>query len=413
MLSIPPPAERRLALRVTPAAQRALGAGHPWLFDQAITSQSGAGRPGDLAVIFDDRQRFLAVGLYDPTSPLRVRILQHGASAPIDDAWLRRRLAAAAAVRTVLPATGTTGYRLVHGENDGLPGLVVDRYESTLALKLYTPAWIPRLGDLLPVLDELCPAHSVVLRLTRAVAAHPEFLYGLSDGAVLAGPAPDGPVLFSENGLRFAADVLCGQKTGFFLDQRDNRARVETLAAGRRMLNVFAYSGGFALYAARGGAPEALSIDLSPLALAAAAHNFVLNQHLPAVAAARHSVLAGDAFALLADLWQQGQRFDLVIIDPPAFAKRASEVARALHAYRRLTRLGLAVTAPGGVLVLASCSSRVPAPAFFAAVRHAAAQAHRPLHELARTGHALDHPVGFPEGAYLKCLFAQADAGSA
>ena len=251
MMHIPPPSERRLALRVTAAAQYALRGGHPWLFDQAILSQSGEGRPGDLAVIFDDRKRFLAIGLYDPTSPLRVRVLQHGEPAPVDHAWLRSRLAAAAALRFSLSTTGTTGYRLVHGENDGLPGLVIDRYEQTLVVKLYTLAWIPRLADLLPVLEELVPAHSIVLRLTRAVSARPEFLYGLADGSILAGAPPDGPVLFSENGLRFEADVVHGQKTGFFLDQRDNRARVEALAAGRRTLNVFAYTGGFSLYAAR------------------------------------------------------------------------------------------------------------------------------------------------------------------
>ncbi len=407
-MHIPPPSERRLALRVTAAAQYALRGGHPWLFDQAILSQSGEGRPGDLAVIFDDRKRFLAIGLYDPTSPLRVRVLQHGEPAPVDTAWLRSRLAAAAALRFSLSTTGTTGYRLVHGENDGLPGLVIDRYEQTLVVKLYTSAWIPRLADLLPVLEELVPAHSIVLRLTRAVSARPEFLYGLADGSILAGAAPDGPVLFSENGLRFEADVVHGQKTGFFLDQRDNRARVEALAAGRRTLNVFAYTGGFSLYAARGGAPEVLSVDMSRPALAAAERNFAWNRHVPAVAAARHTVLAGDAFAVLADLRQQGRRFDLVIVDPPAFAKRESEAAGALHTYRRLTSLALGVAAPDAVMVLASCSSRVPAPAFFDAVQTAAAQAGRPLRVLERTGHALDHPVGFAEGAYLKCMFAVA-----
>ena len=402
------PSDRRLALRVTAAAQRQLRAGHPWLFDQAITSQSGEGRPGDLAVIFDDRKRFLAVGLYDPTSPLRVRVLQHGEPAPIDRCLAPRPAGAAAALRSALPASGTTGYRLVHGENDGLPGLVIDRYEQALVLKLYTLAWIPRLTDLLAVLEELVPAQTIVLRLTRAVSARPEFLYGLADGAVLAGAPPDGPVLFSENGLRFEADVLHGQKTGFFLDQRDNRARVEALAAGKRTLNVFAYTGGFSLYAARGGAPDVLSVDLSRPALAAAERNFILNRRLPAVAAARHATLAGNAFAVLADLRKQGRRFDLVIVDPPAFAKRASEVTGALQAYYRLTGLALGVTAPGGTVVLASCSSRVPAPVFFETVQTAAAQAGRPLHELERTGHALDHPVAFPEGAYLKCLFATA-----
>lgn len=398
----------RLALRVTPAAQRALASGHPWLFDQSITSQSGEGRPGDLAVIFDDRRRFLAIGLYDPASPLRVRILQHGAPAPIDRAWLAGRLAAAAARRSSLAAGDTTGYRLVHGENDGLPGLVIDRYESTLVLKLYTLAWIPWLERLLEVVAALAPWQAIVLRLTRAVAARPDFLYGLADGAVLAGDLPNGPVLFSENGLRFEADVVRGQKTGFFLDQRDNRARVETLAAGRRTLNVFAYTGGFSVYAARGRAPEVVSVDLSAPALAAAEHNFDLNRRLPAIAAARHRLLAGDAFVVLHGLRQQGRRFDLVIVDPPAFAKAAGEVTAALHAYRRLTKLALGVAEPGAVMVLASCSSRVPAPAFFDAVHTAAAEAGRPLREIERTGHALDHPIAFPEGAYLKCLFATA-----
>jgi 23S rRNA (cytosine1962-C5)-methyltransferase len=405
---LPAPSDRRLALRTTPAAQAALRAGHPWLFDRAITHQSAEGQPGDLAVVFDDRRRFVAIGLYDPTSPLRVRVLQHGEPATIDRAWLAGRLAAAAARRVALAATGTTGYRLVHGENDGLPGLVIDRYEDVLVLKLDTLAWVPRLADVLAVLETLVPAQSVVLRLTRSVAARPEFLHGLADDAVLAGPRPDQPVLFSENGLRFEADVFHGQKTGFFLDQRDNRARVEALAAGKRMLNVFAYTGGFSLYAARGGAPEVWSVDLSMPALAAAERTFALNAHVPAVAAARHRTLAGDAFAVLDDLRRQGERFALVVVDPPAFAKAASEAPAALHAYRRLTQLALGVVVADAVLVLASCSSRVSAPAFFEAVHSAAAQAGRPLREIERTGHPLDHPISFAEGAYLKCWFAQA-----
>jgi 23S rRNA (cytosine1962-C5)-methyltransferase len=216
-------------------------------------------------------------------------------------------------------------------------------------------------------------------------------------------------VIFDENGLRFEVDPVRGQKTGFFLDQRDNRARVEALAAGARVLNVFAYTGGFSLYAARGGARAVTSLDLSALALAAAERNFALNRALPAVAAAQHELLAGDAFDALAELARARRTFDLVIVDPPAFAKRQAEVERALAAYARLTRLALAVTRPGGTLVIASCSSRVSAAAFYDAVLAAAAQAGRPLRELARTGHALDHPVRFAEGEYLKCLFAVAD----
>ncbi len=423
---------------MTPAAQRALRGGHPWLFDRAITAQSGTGRPGDLAVIFDDRRRFLAIGLYDPTSPMRVRVLHHGASAAIDRGWLANKLAAAVTWRATLPESGTTGYRLVHGENDGLPGLVVDRYEDTLVVKLYSLAWLPWLADLRAALGEvwrvsviarsggcdeaisgmegiashtplaMTAAPAVVLRLSRELERQPEYLYGLTDGAVLAGARPTGPAQFSENGLRFEADVLQGQKTGFFFDQRDNRARVGKLAAGRRTLNVFAYSGGFSLYAARGGATDVTSLDSSAPALAAAERNFALNRHLPAVAAARHTLLAADAFAALADLHQRGERYDLVIVDPPAFAKRESEVSGAVQLYGRLTGLALGVLAPGGTLVMASCSSRVSAAAFFTAVNRAATRAGRPLVELDRTGHAIDHPVLFPEGAYLKCLFATA-----
>lgn len=406
--AIPPPAARRLALHVTPAAQRALRQGHPWLFDQSITQQRDEGHPGDLAVVFDERRQFLAIGLYDPTSSLRVRILQHTTPQPIDQAWLREKLTQAKAVRAGLPAQGTTGYRLVHGENDGLPGLVIDRYAGVLVLKLYSVAWVPWLRDLRSVLAEVQPADAVVLRLSRAVQRQPEALFGLVDGITLAGETIGDGALFSENGLHFEANVRQGQKTGFFLDQRENRARVEKLAAERTTLNVFAYSGGFSLYAARGGAVAVVSLDLSAPALAAAQRNFALNQHIPAVAVAQHDVLVADAFVALADLRRARRRFDLVIVDPPAMAKQSSEIARARLAYSRLTGLALGVLTPGGTLVMSSCSSRVDADTFFATINQAARQAGRPLRERERTGHPIDHPVRFPEGAYLKCLFAEA-----
>jgi len=405
LAAVPRPAERRLALRVTRDAQRVVRGGHPWLFDRGITDLRGEGAPGDLAVIFDDRRRFLAIGLYDPTSPIRVRVLQHGEPTTIDRSFLHDRLAKAADWRAGLPGTGTTGYRVVNGENDGLPGLVIDRYDATLVLKIYTLAWLPWLADLRAALDAVMPARSVVLRLSRDVGRRTELLYGLTDGVTLSGETPEGSVRFTENGLRFEADVVHGQKTGFYLDQRENRARVEHLASGRRTLNAFAYTGGFSLYAARGGAPEIVSLDASSAALAAAERNFALNRDIPAVAAARHSVLVADAFAALADLRRDGNRFEMVVVDPPALAVQESQIAVALRAYERLVGLALGVLAPGGVLVAASCSARIGADTFFEAVHRAAG---RPLTELERTGHPLDHPVRFPEGAYLKCLFARA-----
>ncbi|MCP4544751.1 MAG: class I SAM-dependent rRNA methyltransferase [Chloroflexi bacterium] len=406
---IPSTAAQRVAVHVTPAAERALRRGHPWIFDQAIRRQNREGSVGDLAVVFDRQRRFLAVGLYDPYSSIRVRILQQGERATIDRDWFQARLTTATQLRNPLQKDDTTGYRLVHGENDGLPGLVLDRYDETLVLKLYTLAWIPHLHNLLAAIANVIPTERLVLRLGRAMQEQPQHLYNLSDGTILFGPAFDGPVIFRENGLRFEADPIHGQKTGFFLDQRENRARVEKLATGKTVLNVFAYTGGFSLYAARGGARAIVDVDVSRPALDAAARNLALNRDYPSVAAVadKYERLAEDAFEALARLGRN-RRFDLVIIDPPAFAKKRAEVERALSAYQRLTRLGLGVLQSGGTLVMASCSSRVAADEFFSAVHRAAVQARRPLREIERTGHPLDHPITFKEGAYLKCLFATA-----
>jgi len=406
LASVPPPGGRRLAVRLRPAAQRAVRGGHPWVFDRSITHCTPGGQAGDLAVIFDHQRRFLAVGLYDPASPLRVRVLARGAPQAVDGEFLYRRLRAAVALRRSLDTPRTTAFRLVHGENDGLPGLVLDRYEATLVLKLYTPAWVPWLPALRAALAEALPHERLVLRFDRRSAARPELLHGLHDGDTVVGAPPPGAVPFYENGLRFQADVVRGHKTGFFLDQRDNRARVEAVAAGRRVLDVFAYTGGFALYAARGGAAAVSVVDGSLPALATCRRHFALNHDWPGVAAVVPDVRQGDAFAALAELAARGAVYDLVVVDPPAMAKRQAEVTTALRAYARLTSLALGVLAPGGTLVMASCSSRLSPDALASAVLRAAARAGRRLRETARTGHPLDHPVAFPEGAYLCCLFA-------
>lgn len=405
---LPAPAARNIALGVSRGAQRALRQGHPWLYAEGIERQSHEGQPGDLAVIFDHRRRFLAVGLYDPTSPIRVRVLQAGQPAPIDGAWFTQKIAAALALRQSLhDDAGTTGYRLIHGENDGLPALVLDRYGETGVLKLYTPAWVPHLPAFLSALQEAFPLRRLVLRLSRAVAAEPAHLHGLQPGHVLHGPALEGSVTFLENGLHFAADVVHGQKTGFFFDHRHNRARVETLSNGRDVLNLFAYTGAFSLYAARGGARHVLSQDLSAPALAAAQDNFARNAHDPRVAAAEHELLEGDAFDALQTLRRDGRAFDMVIVDPPSFANTMAELPGALRAYERLTRGSLRLLRPGGVLAIASCTSRVTPAQFYETVLHSATSAGFALQEIARSGHALDHPVTFPEGQYLKCLFAR------
>ena len=395
-------------LRVSRSAVSALHRGYPWLFAERVKAESRAGLPGDLAVVYDAGGRFVAAGLYDPCSAIRMRVLRWGLPGPIDGAFFAERIAKALARRAALPATGTDGYRMVHGESDGMPGFVADRYGDTAVVKLYTPAWLPHLRHCLGALLENHPFLRVVLRLSRSVKEHPEHLRGLCDGDLIAGDAPTAPVLFSENGLRFEVDPVRGQKTGFFLDQRDNRARVEKLSRGRRVLNVFSYSGGFSLAAARGGAREVVSVDLSGHALESARRNFALNAQNPEVAAARHRTLEGDAFAVMADQARRGERYDLIVIDPPAFAVRRAHVDEALGAYGRLAHLGVTLLEPGGDIVLASCSAPVTPEKFRHAVCAAAARAGRPLREIRETDHALDHPLDFAESRYLKCLFAKA-----
>jgi len=405
---LPSPPERRVSLRVTPDAERRLRQGHPWLYDQAIRKQSHQARAGELAVVYDGKNRFLAIGLYDPHSPIRVRVLQAGAPAPIDPAWFQARLSAAIQRRAALDRTDTTGYRLVYGESDGLPGLVLDRYDQTLVLKLYTAAWVAHLRSLVAALESVCPAQRLILRFSRAAQQHRAALHGLADGTVLLGRRPVKPVVFRENGLRFEVDPLRGQKTGFFLDQRDNRGRLGSLAAGRTVLDAFAYTGGFSVYAAAGGAKEVVSLDASRPALEAARRHMALNRDYAGVAHARHETIVGDVFECLDRLRRDGRVFDIVVLDPPAFAKAKQEVPAALKSHATLTRLALGVLAPDGILMQSCCSGQVSPGEFYRTVYEAAAGARRHLRDIARPGHPLDHPVRFPEARYLKCLFARA-----
>jgi len=397
---------RRLAVRVTEDALRRVRAGHPWVFDRSITSVSHDAPPGTLAVVFDRHRRFAAIGLWDPTSPLRVRVLHAGAPRTVDEGFWLDRIADAATRREALEADpGTTAWRCLNGESEGFPGLVLDRYGDTAVVKLYTPAWWPHLDRLVPLLLVAAGAERLVLRLARTVAAPP----GRGDGSTLVGDPPAGPVPFLERGLAFEADVVHGQKTGHFLDQRDNRALVGGLAEGADVLDVFCCTGGFSVHAAAGGARSVLSVDQSGPALATARANVARNRSLPAVGRCDHRTEEGDAFRVLERHAGAGRAWDLVVIDPPSFAPRQDAVERGLRAYARLTELGLAVTRPGGLLVQSSCSSRIDADAFHRQLHDVAAAEGRRLEVVARTGHPPDHPATFPEARYLKTSVVRVD----
>lgn len=401
-------AEKPVKLQVSNSAVASLHRGHPWLYAERIKEESHRGEPGDLAVVFDGKRRFVAVGLYDPLSPIRMRALRASKPGPIDRAFFAERIAKALARRLPLLKTRTDGYRMIHGESDGMPGLVVDRYADTAVVKIYTHAWLPHLYDCLESLLEQQPLARIVLRLSRGLKQHPEYLRGLKDGQIIYGEPITETLTCRENGLIFEVDPVRGQKTGFFLDQRDNRAKVERIARGKRVLNAFSYNGGFSLAAARGGASEVTSLDQSGPALESSKRNFALNADVPAIAAARHLTIEDDAFKAMAELVKQGKQYDLVIIDPPAFAVRRSQVKEALNAYGRLAHLGVSLLAPGGDIVLASCSSPVSPEDFRQTMCDAAARAGRPLRRIEETSHALDHPLDFAESRYLKCLFAKA-----
>ncbi|MEO0733990.1 MAG: class I SAM-dependent rRNA methyltransferase, partial [Bacteroidota bacterium] len=332
---------QRLPVTLTAAGERALRGGHPWLFDRAIQRVKGQGKAGDLAIVFSHKKnKCIGVGLYDPNSPIRIRVLHSGGPARIDTDFFRARTQDAKSVRTPLLATDTNGYRLLHGENDGLPGLVTDVYAGVAVLKLYSPVWFPWLEDLLPLIVEAAGAQTVVLRLARNVS-HPT----LTDGQILYGQLADPDVVFREHGMQFVANVVHGHKTGFFLDHRANRRRIGQLSEGRAVLDVFSYAGGFSVHALGGGAASVTSLDISAPALELARRNVLLNF---GDSEPRHEVIVQDAFVALAELARSGRTFDVVIVDPPSFAKRDKEIPGALAAYRKINALAVPLLAPGG-----------------------------------------------------------------
>jgi len=400
-VSLPQVSDRRLAIKLSKDALRQVRGGHPWVFDGAIRSIADGGNSGDLGVIFDDNRRFVAIGLYDPDSPIRLRILHQGKPTQIDADFFACRISEAFTRRADLEADpATTAFRVVNGENDGLGGLIVDRYESVAVAKLYSSAWFPHLKSVVDGLVALDGIDSVVLRLSRDVSSRETF--GLADGDVLAGPDVDDVVEFRENGLVFGANLRVGHKTGHFLDQRDNRQRVREISAGKNVLDVFSCTGGFSVYAAAGGAKSVTSIDISEPAMTMATENMTRNAEV--TSATRHLTIVDDTYRALDRLAASGQTFDLVVVDPPSFAHSNDQVARASKAYRRLAQAAAKVVAPDGELFHASCSNRIDEHLFFQLVADGVRDAGRKATELGRFGHASDHPATFPQGNYLKAV---------
>ena len=401
-------AQPRLRLRLTPAAEYAVRTGHPWVYAERIREKNREGNSGEIAVVYDRNDQFLALGLYDPDSPIRFRVLHSGKPVMVDEAWWRARLAASLTRREGVATDQTDGLRWINGESDGWPAMVVDQYAGTLVLKLYSAVWLPRVADLTRWLQESLRPERIVLRLSRNAALGFEQA-GYHDGQNLWGDDTAPSVVFLEDGIRFWSDVVKGQKTGFFLDQRDNRRRIGQCSSGLDVLNAFSFSGGFSLHAARGGARSVTDLDISPHALEAARRNFALNAADPRIAAIRHESVQADAFAWLE---RSTEQFDIVICDPPSLAKRETERAGAIEAYHRLAVNSIARVRPGGLLLAASCSAHVTPEEFYAAVTEAAHRSGRRFVEEGYTGHAPDHPATFDEARYLKAAYLRFEAAT-
>ena len=398
-----------IKIQISKTLQEKIRKGHPWIFHYQVQNETSGGKPGDLGVVYDSNNRFLAIGLFDPESDIRLRILQLGKPTSIDAAFFDGRLKQALVLREPLVDKDTTGYRIINGENDGFPGLVLDRYENTAVLKLYTSSWKPYLKILLPLFRQNLPIDRCVLRWSRNMGALTKGSDRWEDGQVLFGTPVAGPVRFLEHGFSFEVDVLAGQKTGFFLDQRDNRKHVLSLSAGKSVLNVFCYTGAFSIYALAGGCQSILEIDSNPIALTVSKRNLQLNFSERVFAPEEFDQLRGDAFEMLARLEAQNKKFDLVLLDPPAFAKRKKQIQVALSAYARLVEAGTKLVSKRGILFASSCSVHVSSVEFYEAVFSGIRAAGRSYQELRRTGHALDHPATFTQGVYLKAIYCGID----
>ncbi|MCS6958574.1 MAG: class I SAM-dependent rRNA methyltransferase [Pseudanabaenaceae cyanobacterium SKYGB_i_bin29] len=376
------------SVTVAPSLRESLQRGHPWVYRNHVQGEASFPTGTWVRVKCGSWQGF---GLWDESSPIALRIFS--TQQVPDRQWLHRQIAGAWFLRGEIRQQATTAYRWLYGEGDGLPGITVDVYDRYAVLQTYTAGFRTLQADIVAILPQIAPLRGILWRDHH----HPPQL--------LWGELPPRDLLVTEYGIKFCVDLTIGQKTGLFLDHRENRRYVEGLSGGRTVLNCFAYTGGFSLYALRGGAKHVTSVDIGKGLETAIAQNIQVN----GLDAKRHEFVAADCFSLLPHLVSQGRQFDLVILDPPSFAKTKQQRFAALRAYTKLNTIALQLVKPGGFLVSASCTSQVSPADFQTILADACGQAQvrgKIIHE---AGQPLDHPVpvGFVEGRYLKFVVLQ------
>jgi 23S rRNA (cytosine1962-C5)-methyltransferase len=386
-----------------PRRARPFFARHPWVFDSSIDRVIGEPRAGDqVDVVTNDGQR-IATGLYNPTSTIRVRLYRWD-DGPLDGAFWSKTLAAAGRLRSEILDLGknSSAYRLIFSEGDGLSGLTVDRYDRWLVAQFTSLALYTHRDLMLGLLTELTDAEGIIARTDRGVTPK-EGLRAGQESTI--GKVPVEPVTIVENGLHFRVDIQSGQKSGFYLDQRVNRREVASYCHGKRVLDLFCFSGAFSLNAARNGAVETLGVDSSAPAIELARQNAALN------GIENIEFIVGDVLEVLQRLELEQRRFDVVICDPPKFARQAKDVEHALKGYLRLNMAALEVLKPDGILVTCSCSGLIGRELFTDLLGNVAEQSRRPIQILEQRGQAPDHPVSASclETEYLKCVICRVE----
>lgn len=395
----------RCVLTLKADREKSLRRFHPWIFSNAVARISGRPKPGQTVEVQDAQGNWLARASYSPESQIQARVWTFQQTQAVDIAFFRKRLQQAEQARKLLPLFGSTNaYRLIAGENDGLPGITIDRYANVLVLQLLSAGAEFQRKALLSALSSEYPECAIYERSDVDVRKKE----GLQPTTgLLQGELPPQPMAIEENGLKLLIDIEQGHKTGYYLDQRNNRKLIGELARDKRVLNCFSYTGGFGTYALRGGAKEVINLDVSDLALETAAKNVELN----GLDSSRIQQVKADVFQQLRDYREQGEKFDLIVLDPPKFVDSKASLKRASRGYKDINFQALHLLNPGGILATYSCSGLMPTGLFQKIVADAAVDANCPLRFLKTLEQAEDHPVAsyYPEGHYLKGFLCVVD----
>lgn len=386
------------AIILRPGRDKSARQRHPWIFSGAISRAHSAAGAGEIVSVLDHNKDFVGYGYFNPFSQIRVRLLEWDEDKPIDDAWWFSKLRESIARRNLLDDDpNTDSYRLVFGESDGIPGLIVDKYADFLVVQILTAGIENIKGLLTSQLTEILHLRGIYERSDLDVRA----LEGLQPSAgVIAGETPPDKMRILENGLRFQVDIKKGQKTGFYLDQRNNRQVNATFAKDRDILDCFSYTGGFSVYALSKGARSATFVDSSRQSLSIARENIPLN----GLEARSTEFIEGDVFKVLREFRDSGRHFDMLILDPPKFAPSKSDLKKALAAYKDINMLAMSILNPEGILTTFSCSGAVDLQTLQTVLFWACGDVGRDVQILRTLSQGLDHPrlVTFPESEYLK-----------